>query len=384
MNNSAKINQEYQEKLRLKDRIVHYYRSQAIKNGLQDLTRIKAYLPEKYQTLHLKRDLIFSHLGFEAILEMISKGKEFTVVSGLNPSSPLHLGHKVLFDILLDLQRLGGRIFIPLTNDESFVDGKVGSLSQSRKTAYQEIIPSILAFGFDSAKTHLYVLSDYPEIYNLAMSLSRQISIKELETIFGNECLTNPGQIFYRGAVQLAQILLPQLPEFGGPRPTLIPVGIDQHPYVLLARDIAKRLKLMSPSELVFKFQPSLRNPEAKMSGSKPKTAIYLSDSEETIREKINKAFTGSISALKAHQKLGGIPEVCSVFALLYYHHPDEDLVEKLYDDYRQGKIKADELKNLAGDFIVSLVSEHQKRKQQIGKKQTKKFILNRPLKSFL
>src|SRR4030042_2797834 len=181
MNNSAKINQEYQEKLRLKDRIVHYYRSQAIKNGLQDLTRIKAYLPEKYQTLHLKRDLIFSHLGFEAILEMISKGKEFTVVSGLNPSSPLHLGHKVLFDILLDLQRLGGRIFIPLTNDESFVDGKVGSLSQSRKTAYQEIIPSILAFGFDSAKTHLYVLSDYPEIYNLAMSLSRQISIKELE-----------------------------------------------------------------------------------------------------------------------------------------------------------------------------------------------------------
>lgn len=387
MNTNGIVSQdkkEYQEKLAIKNRLELYYRFQSTKNGLQNIDRIKSYLPEKYKFMQIRRGVIIAHLDMEPVIEQMALGKEFTVISGLNPSSPLHLGHKALFDILLELQKLGGRIYIPITNDESYVDNKADSLVQSRKIAYEEIIPSIVAFGFKSEKTHIFVDSDYPQIYNFAMYLSKHVTLGELITIFGQNSLLTPGQIFYRGCVQLAQIFLPQLPEFGGPKHTLIPVGIDQHPYVLLARDIARKIKLIPPSEFVFKFLPSLENPQEKMSGSKPETAIYFSDSPREIKRKINSAYTGSVSSLVGHQKFGGVPEICSVFSLLNYLCYEDGVVNDLYKKYIKGKIGARELKNKVYEFTIKLVTPIAKKKREISTIQSKKFILNNNLELFI
>lgn len=163
---------------------------------------------------------------------------------------------------------------------------------------------------------------------------------------------------------------------------TLIPVGIDQHPYILLARDVAKKMKFIPPSELVFKFQNSLLDPFEKMSGSKPKTAIYLTDSPEDIRDKIQKAFTGSVSVLDVHKKLGGIPEACSVFSLLYFHHPDNQFVNDIFYRYKRGDINMDTLKKITGDFIVEIVDKHKKAKEKV--RNIDEFLINKPLRSFL
>lgn len=375
---------EHKEKLKLGKKITSYYSNKLNKLNLDDFSRIKAYLEAGLDNTSplINRDIVFAHLGFEPFTTNIAKGESFSVVSGLNPSSPLHLGHKVMFDLLLFLQKLGADIYIPITNDESYLDGKVESLAESRRIAYEEIIPSIIAFGFDPKKTKIFVLSDYPEIYNYAIHISKHVTNKYVETVFGEGSLDNSGKAFYRSAVQLAQILLPQLEEFGGSKNTLIPVGIDQHPYILIARDVAKKMKLTPPSELIFKFQNSLLNPFEKMSGSKPKTAIYLNDSPEEIKKKINKAFTGSVSILDVHKKLGGIPEACSVFSLLYFHHPDNAFVSEIYKRYKKGDITMSELKNITSEFIIELVTEHQAKKSKV--KNIKQFILKKPLKSFL
>lgn len=381
------ISQEYHDKTILAQKISNYYREKLEELHVNDFARIKSYLetylPENLK-MHIERGIIFAHLGFENFLASIARGGTFSVVSGLNPSSPLHLGHKVLFDILLILQKLGADIFIPITNDESYLDGKTNSLAESRRIAYEEIIPSIIAFGFNPDKTHIFVCSDYPDIYNFAINISKNITGKFTETVFGQDALDNSGKIFYRSAVQLAQILLPQLSEFGGLKNVLIPVGIDQHPYVLLARDAAKKMKFTPPSELIFKFQNSLTNPFEKMSGSKPKTAIYLNDSPEIIRTKINKAYTGAVSSLQEHQKLGGIPEACSVFSLLYFHHPDNKFVKLLETRYKNGQITMKELKEIATDFIIKIVTEHKNRKEKVTKKEIDKYIMKKPLRSFL
>lgn len=386
MNNDY-INQakkEYQEKLKLGKSIDAYYDKKVNELNLSSFKRIGSYLdeflPEK--NIHISREIIFAHLGFEPFTTQIAEGKPFTVVSGLNPSSPLHLGHKVLFDLLLSLQKMGADIFIPITNDESYIDGKVKSLAESRKIAYEEIIPSIIAFGFDPAKTKIFVCSDYPDIYNLAMMISRHVTNKYVSTVFGNESLDNSGKAFYRSAVQLAQILLPQLDEFGGIKNTLIPVGIDQHPYILIARDISKKLGFVPPSELIFKFQNSLINPFEKMSGSKPKTAIYLNDTPEVIEEKIHKAHTGAVSLLQVHKELGGIPESCSVFSLLKFHCSDEKFVSDIYKLYKNGDLMMRDLKKITTDFITKLVIEHQDKKKKIDNVDS--FLLKTPLRSIL
>jgi len=375
---------EYQTKVELGAKINDYYTNKVKELQLKDFSKIKAYLEAFLPELNpiISRDIIFAHLDFEPFTTSIANKTPFCIVSGLNPSSPLHLGHKVLFDQLLYFQSLGADIYIPITNDESYLDGKVKSLAESRKIAYEEIIPSIIAFGFDPKKTKIYVMSDYPDVYNFAINTSKYVTNQYVSSIFGDKAIDNSGKAFYRSAVQLAQILLPQLEEFGGPKATLIPVGIDQHPYILLARDVAKKMSLIPPSEVIFKFQGSLLDPFEKMSGSKPNTAIYLSDNAETITKKIQRAYTGSVSVLEVHQKMGGVPEACSVFSLLNFHHPDNKFVSDIFNRYKKGQINMKELKEITTKFIIEIIADHQKKKAQV--KSVGEFILKKPLTSFL
>jgi tryptophanyl-tRNA synthetase len=359
--NSIKLaKQEHQQKLSLKKKIAQYYQQQQQKYGLQPLDKIKAYLPEEYQPLAMRRDIAIAHLDLEPILELMAEEKKFSVVSGLNPSSPLHLGHKVLFDLLKELQQMGGELFIPITNDESYLDGKARSIKGSTQMAIKQVMPAFNIFGFKTHKTHLFLSSQDHELYLFALKISKLVKTTALRAMFGKEALSNVGQHFYRGALQIAQILMPQLPDYGGPRHTLIPVGIDQHPYILLARDVAKELDMIPPSELVIKFQPSLSHPEKKMSGSKPKTAIYLSDTKQQVKSKINKAYTGSVAVLKVHQELGGFPEICSVFSLLLNHHPDDEYVQLIRTKYLRGQITMRALKNKTSTFINQLLEKYQ------------------------
>ena len=351
------MNHEYQEKLAIKNRLEKYYQEQSTKNGLSSVEKIVAYTPLKFQPLAMRRGLIIAHMGYEEILTMIAKKKKFTVVSGLNPSSQLHLGHKVLFDMLLELQQLGGELFIPLSDDESYADGKIEKLEEGAKNAKEKIIPVLQRMGFSSQKTHYLIDTEQKYLYRFAIEISRYVSMAELSHLFGEEALNNPGQVFYRGCVQLAAILAPQLPINGGPRHTLIPVGIDQHPYLLLARDVAKKMRMTPPSELVLRFFPSLMNPEKKMSKSNPEGALFLDDTPEIIKRKINKAFTGAVSSLEDHKQLGGIPEACSVFALQQAFNQSDTEIKDLYDRYIKGELMMSELKKTTSELITDVLN---------------------------
>jgi len=322
------------------------------------MDKVLTYTPRKYQPLAMRRGLVVAQMGYGDILALISQHKSFTVVSGLNPSSQLHLGHKVLFDMLLELQEMGGELYIPLTDDESYVDGKVERLVDGTRNAKDKIIPVLKNMGFDPEKTHYLIDTEQSELYQFAIELSRYVSMAELAHLFGVDSLTNPGQVFYRGCVQLAEILMPQLPQNGGPRHTLIPVGIDQHPYILLARDVAKKIGMVPPSELVLRFFPSLADPEKKMSKSSHESALFLDDNPEDINRKIRRAFTGAVGSLEDHKRFGGVPEACSVFALQLAFNPDDVEVNSIYDRYVNGELLMGELKEITGKLITGQLSK--------------------------
>lgn len=330
-------------------------------------------MPKDLQFRHLRRGLVIAQLEFEKILELIQRGERFSMVSGLNPSSQLHVGHKVLFDMLFELQKMGGDLYIPLTDDESYVDGKVTKLVDGTRNAKEKIIPTLRKMGFDPKGTHYLVDTEQPDLYQFAIELSRHVSIAELTHLFGADSLVNPGQVFYRGCVQLAEILMPQLPQNGGPRHTLISVGIDQHPYILLARDVAKRVGMVPPSELVIKFFPGLDDPEKKMSKSRPEGAIFLDDSEEVIRRKINRGVTGAVKSLEEHKKLGGVPEACSVFAMYMAYELSDERVKEVYKRYKRGEMLMGELKSLVGDVMVENLARFREKKIQVQYTEGKK-----------
>lgn len=357
-----------------------YYSEKINEFGLKTIDRFADYYPEPNQLI--KSRVVFAHRDLENIATAIDEKKPWAVISGINPSGPLHFGHKLVFDELLWLQKQGADVYIPITNDESYIVDKTKTLEESRKIAYDAVIPSIVAMGFNPEKTHIFVDSDYPDIYNVAMQLSKHISLNRIYGVFGfgkDEDKENPGTLFYRGAVQLAQILLPQYEEFGGPVPTLIPVGVDQYPYVLLSRDIARKTKLIPPSALFLKFQHGLDG-KGKMSTTRKESAIFLNDNPNDVQKKIKGAYTGGSVSATYQKEHGGVPGVCPINHLRTYHFEKDDRVEQQCSN---GEILCGECKRCALEQVGDFLADHQAKLPE-ARKNTENYLLRTKITSFL
>lgn len=114
------------------------------------------------------------------------------------------------------------------------------------------------------------------------------------------------------------------------------------------------------------------------MSSSDEQNAvIYLSDSADDVKMKINRyAFSGGKDTLEEHRKHGGNPDVDISFQYLkMLFEPNEKKIAQLEKDYRSGKLLSGELKKIAIEKITGFLKEHQKAREKI-KKNVSKFML--------
>jgi tryptophanyl-tRNA synthetase len=135
----------------------------------------------------------------------------------------------------------------------------------------------------------------------------------------------------------------------------VVPVGPDQDPHIRLTRDVSERFKkqfnFITPSSTYHRFITGLTG--GKMSSSKPKTAIFLTDSPEIAEKKIKTAKTGGRESLDEQRKLGGIPDQCAVYEMLLYHLVLEDSeLHEVYVECKEGQIMCGECKNHAATRI--------------------------------
>ena len=120
---------------------------------------------------------------------------------------------------------------------------------------------------------------------------------------------------------------------------------------------MAKKIGMVPPSELVLRFFPSLADPEKKMSKSSSESALFLDDKPEDIHRKIRRAFTGAVGSLEDHERLGGVPEACSVFALQQAFNPTDDEVGMLRERYVAGGLLMGELKERTSELMIAELS---------------------------
>jgi tryptophanyl-tRNA synthetase len=172
--------------------------------------------------------------------------------------------------------------------------------------------------------------------------------------------------------LQGADMLHPQLHEFEGPLPVIVPVGIDQDPHIRLARDLSGRIKI--PNQ-VFKelcstyhtFIPGLNG--GKMSSSDPTSYIALTDTPEDAAKKVRKyAFSGGRDTIDEHRRLGGNPDIDVSYQWLRVFEEDDKLLKKIYDDYKSGALLSGELKNLLIQKLTIFLTEHQKNREKARK----------------
>ncbi|MBE7558339.1 tryptophan--tRNA ligase [bacterium] len=377
----AASRRDHAEKLAIAERERAYYEERMMTFGLSPISTFIERAPAA--SYRMRRGITYGHKDMEKIADCIRAGKPWAVLSGINPSGPLHFGHKAVFDEIRWLQTQGADVFIPLSDDESYIFNKVATRGQARRFAYDTVIPTLIALGFEPGKTFIFLDSDYTSIYNFAIQLSTKVTWNNLKGVFGFEVGANAGAIFYQGAIQLAHILFPQLPEFGGPRPTVVPVGIDQHPYILLSRDVADKMDMVPPGEMCTKFLYSLQGPEKKMSASLPNTCIFLDDAPEVAEAKIKSAYTGGLPLARVQRELGGVPDICPVFQLLNYHFLSDEESAQLYRDYREGRLLSTELKALAIRHVKTWLAEHREKREE-ARKRIDEYLVKTPITSIL
>ena len=73
--------------------------------------------------------------------------------------------------------------------------------------------------------------------------LSSKANYSELSAIYGFTGETNVAHML-SAVTQSADILHPQLEEYGGPKPTVIPVGSDQDPHIRLTRGLGHKMNM--------------------------------------------------------------------------------------------------------------------------------------------
>ncbi len=337
-------------------------------------TAISEKIKKKLEKAHplLRRGIYFSHRDFDKWLEAKEKGKKVSVITGRGPSEKMHIGHLVPFLVAKSLQdEFGCEVFIPISDDEKFFVKENLTYEQVLEYSKDNII-DLIALGFDPKKTFIFEDFVYTDIYKYAARIAKKITYSTARAAFGLKPENNIGWSFYP-AMQAAHILFPQF--YRGKHMSVVPVAIDQDPFIRLTRDVADYFNFEKPAALHARFIPSLYG-SAKMSSSEG-GVIFLSDSPKEVEMKIKKyAFSGGKDTLEEHRKKGGNPDIDVSFQYLkMFFEPDDKKLQKIYDEYKSGKMLTSELKEILIKKINDFLKEHQKNREK-AKSQINKFLL--------
>ena len=308
------------------------------------------------------------------------------ILTGDRPTGKLHIGH--YFGSLkkrVEMQDSG--LYDPyiLIADVQALTDNFNNPDKVRKNVI-EVAMDYLSVGIDPEKTTIYIQSMIPEVAELTVFYSNLVTIARLERnptvkteiaqkrdVFG-ESVTY-GFLGYPVS-QAADITC-----FEG---ELVPVGEDQLPLIEQCREIVRKFNtiygetLIEPKILLPENQSCLRLPgtdgKAKMSKSLG-NCIYLSDSEEEVRQKIMGMYTDP-NHLKVSDP--GQVEGNSVFTYLdafctdehfEKYLPDYKNLDELKDHYRRGGLGDVKVKKFLNAVMQEELAPIRARRKELEKK---------------
>jgi tryptophanyl-tRNA synthetase len=319
------------------------------------------------------------------ILDLYEKGEKFYLYTGRGPSSEaLHLGHLVPFMFTKYLQdAFKVPLVIQLTDDEKFL-WKNLTVEESKRLA-RENAKDIIACGFDIERT--FIFSDFNFVggafYENMVKVARCVTYNKVVGIFGFTPEDHIGKSSFPPvqAVPSFPSSFPHLFPGNDQLRCLIPCAIDQDPYFRMTRDVAPRIGYQKPSLIESRFFPALQGENTKMSASDPNSAIYVTDTNKEIKTKVNKyAFSGGQDSVELHRKLGANLEVDVSIKWLNFFLEDDDELENIKKEYKEGKLLTGEVKQILIKVLSEMVERHKRARAQVTEEMVDAFMARRPL----
>ena len=357
------------------DKIVQEFGVEKIDSAL--LARLEKHAKKKGLVLHhvLRRHIFFAHRDLKFILDEYEKGNRFFLYTGRAPSGNTHLGHLVPWLFTKWLQDVFDvELWFQFPDEEKFLFKEELTLEETARYT-EENMKDVIALGFDPKKTHFLVDTRHAGVmFPEAIKVAKRITFSTAKAAFGFSNEQNIGAIFYT-AMQAVPAFLPSVLR-KKPLPCLIPHAIDQDPHFRVSRDVIPRLGYPKPASIQCRFLPGLAGMEkdGKMSStSGDQATIYTTDDAKAVKQKINKyAFSGGRETVEAHRRLGGNPDVDVSYQWLLFFEEDDAKLERIYRDYKSGKLLSGELKAILIEKLTAFLAKHQAARQRA---QPEKFL---------
>lgn len=299
---------------------------------LQRFEKVTGQKPHHF----LRRGIFFSHRDMHTILNLYEQGKPFYLYTGRGPSSEsMHIGHLIPFLFCKWLQDVFDvPLVIQLTDDEKSIWKNI-KLETAIELAYLNA-KDIIACGFNIKKTFIFSnlehIGNNPAFYQNMIRIQKCVTFNQVKGIFGFGDSDPIAKISFP-PTQAAPAICSTFPFiFKTLKPhCLIPCAIDQDPYFRMTRDVAPKLGYPKPALLHSSFFPALQGSKTKMSASEDNSAVFLTDTQKNIKDKVNKhAFSGGQATLEEHRKLGGNCDVDISYQWLTFFLDDDEKLEKL------------------------------------------------------
>lgn len=283
------------------------------------------------------------------------------ILSGIQPSL-LHIGN--YFGAMrqwLDLQKHHDCFFCIVD-----LHAMTSTYTASLHTLSLETAALYMACGLDQEKATIFVQSAVPQHTELFWLLSTKTPVGWLNrmTQFKSNTIKEPSLGLYTYPVLMAADILLY-------RATHVPVGEDQKQHLEFARDLAIRCNTLCQKDIFVVPEPiipksgarimSLKDGTAKMSKSDPSEAsrITLTDSNDAIAHKIQKAKTDSLPLPETPQDLVGRPEMHNLYTILA--HTSNTNEQDLYRNVRSCKQLKELLIDALTTFLTPIRTSYQK-----------------------
>ena len=266
---------------------------------------------------------------------------EKIILTGDRPTGRLHVGHYVgSLKRRVELQNSGeyDKIFIMIADAQALTDN--ADNPEKVRQNIIEVALDYLACGLDPEKSTIFIQSQVPELTELSFYYMNLVTVSRLQrnpTVKSEIQMRN-----FEASIPVGFFTYPisQAADITAFKATTVPVGEDQLPMIEQGREIVHKFTsvygeaLVMPKALIPENESCCRLPgtdgKAKMSKSLG-NCIYLSDSEEEVRQKIMGMYTDP-NHLKVSDP--GQVEGNSVFTYLDAFCTDEHF-EKYLPDYK-------------------------------------------------
>jgi tryptophanyl-tRNA synthetase len=267
------------------------------------------------------------------------------ILTGDRPTGNLHLGHYV--GTLANRARLQDEyecffIIADLHMLTTHYD-RIPNISENAR----QLVYDYLSIGIDPERSTIYLQSLVPEVTELMLLFSMLITVPRLQRV---PTLKDQMQAAHFDTATLGLLTYPvlQAADIMMVRAHLVPVGKDQASHLEVTREIAERFNNLYgfvfpiPETLIGEV-PTLvgTDGQAKMSKSL-NNAIYLSDDEQTVNQKVMKMYTDP-TRLRATDP--GHVEGNPVFQYHDAFNDNRGEVEDLKERYTAGKVGDVEVK---------------------------------------